>query len=106
MAQLLSLLLPVQRAAADCAWIAEMVQAGEIYHPLRWEVADALRFLQDLPRMEAAGIVVRMVPVAQRPPRAAHGARCAWQPDCGRRGLDAMLDFRMDVSLDGAAHAR
>ena len=28
-----------------------MVQVGEIYHPLRWEVADALRFLQDLPRM-------------------------------------------------------
>ncbi|WP_404300109.1 SNF2 helicase-associated domain-containing protein [Alicycliphilus denitrificans] len=59
-AQPLSLLMPVQRAAADCAWIAEMVEAGEIYHPLRWEVPDAVRFLTDSPRMEAAGIVVRM----------------------------------------------
>lgn len=59
-AQLLSLLLPVQRAAQQCDWLAEMVESGEIYHPLRWEVADVVRFLHDLPRIEAAGIVVRM----------------------------------------------
>ncbi|MBS0607790.1 MAG: ATP-dependent helicase, partial [Proteobacteria bacterium] len=101
-AQLLSLLMPVQRAAADCAWIAEMVEAGEIYHPLRWEVADALRFLADLPRMEAAGIVVRM-PAQWRSGRPARpqvrvalGSQLA-----GGVGLSAMLDFQMDVSLDG-----
>ncbi|MBS0507417.1 MAG: DEAD/DEAH box helicase, partial [Proteobacteria bacterium] len=101
-AQLLSLLTPVQRAAADCAWIAEMVEAGEIYHPLRWEVADAVRFLQDLPRLEAAGIVVRMPaqwhggrPARPRV-RAAVGGQLA-----GGLGLEAMLDFQMDVSLDG-----
>ncbi|MBS0493129.1 MAG: DEAD/DEAH box helicase [Proteobacteria bacterium] len=101
-AQLLSLLLPVQRAAADCAWIAEMVEAGEIYHPLRWEVPDALRFLQDLPRMEAAGIVVRMPAQwrsgrpARPKVRAALGSQLA-----GGLGLDAMLDFHLDVSLEG-----
>ena len=101
-AQLLSLLTPVQRAAADCAWIAEMVEAGEIYHPLRWEVDDALRFLADLPRMEAAGIVVRM-PAQWRSGRPARpqvrvalGSQLA-----GGVGLSAMLDFQMDVSLDG-----
>ncbi|HQQ69460.1 MAG TPA: DEAD/DEAH box helicase [Alicycliphilus sp.] len=101
-AQLLSLLMPVQRAAAACAWIAEMVEAGEIYHPLRWEVSDAVRFLQDLPRMEAAGIVVRMPAQwrggrpARPKVRAALGSQIA-----GGLGLDAMLDFHMDVSLDG-----
>ncbi len=59
-AQLLSLLVPVQRAAAQCDWLAEMVESEEIYHPLRWEVADAVQFLNDLPHIEAAGIVVRM----------------------------------------------
>src|SRR4029079_13949712 len=34
--RLLSLLLPVQRAAAECPWLKTMVDAGEIYHPLRW----------------------------------------------------------------------
>ncbi|MBS0293792.1 MAG: DEAD/DEAH box helicase [Proteobacteria bacterium] len=101
-AQLLSLLMPVQRAAADCAWIAEMVESGEIYHPLRWEVADALRFLADAPRLEAAGIVVRMPAQwrggrpARPQVRVALGSQLA-----GGVGLAAMLDFQMDVSLDG-----
>ncbi|MEO8847275.1 MAG: ATP-dependent helicase, partial [Casimicrobiaceae bacterium] len=34
--RLLSLLLPVQRAAERCGWLRAMVDAGEIYHPLRW----------------------------------------------------------------------
>src|SRR5437762_6994251 len=59
-AQLLSLLLPVQRAAEQCAWLKRMVDAGEIYHPLRWTPAEAFQFLTDLPRLEASGIVVRV----------------------------------------------
>jgi hypothetical protein len=58
-AQLLSLLLPVQRAAEQCEWLRDMVEAGEIYHPLRWMPADAWRFLSDVPKLEAAGIVAR-----------------------------------------------
>ena len=56
-ARLLSLLQPVQRAAAQCEWLRAMVEAGEIYHPLRWTPAEALQFLTDVPALEAAGIV-------------------------------------------------
>ena len=41
--KLLSLLLPVQRAAEICGWLKAMVDAGEIFHPLRWSPDDALR---------------------------------------------------------------
>ena len=37
--RLLSLLMPVQRAAEQCAWLKAMVDAGEIFHPLRWTPA-------------------------------------------------------------------
>ena len=37
--RLLSLLLPVERAAAECPWLNTMIEAGEIYHPLRWTPA-------------------------------------------------------------------
>ena len=37
--RLLSLLMPVQRAAEQCPWLKAMVDAGEIYHPLRWTPA-------------------------------------------------------------------
>jgi non-specific serine/threonine protein kinase len=47
--QLLSLLLPVQRAAAECPWLKKMVDEGEIYHPLRWTPAEAFQLLTDVP---------------------------------------------------------
>jgi hypothetical protein len=46
--QLLSLLLPVQRAAERCAWLRQMVDQGEVFHPLRWTAGEALSFLRDL----------------------------------------------------------
>src|SRR5437867_4219341 len=44
--RLLSLLLPVQRAAESCPWLRSMVDAGEIFHPLRWKPNEAFRFLE------------------------------------------------------------
>jgi hypothetical protein len=58
--RLLSLLLPVQRAAEHCAWLKAMVDAGEIFHPLRWSPQQALQFLKDVPALENAGVAVRM----------------------------------------------
>jgi non-specific serine/threonine protein kinase len=46
--RLLSLLTPVQRAAEACAWLKGMVDAGEIYHPLRWRPSQAMQFLKDV----------------------------------------------------------
>jgi len=58
--QLLSLLIPVQRAAEQCEWLNTMVSEGDIYHPLRWTAAQAFGFLRDADKLEAAGVVVRM----------------------------------------------
>ena len=63
--KLLSLLLPVQRAAEHCAWLKPMIDAGDIFHPLRWGPMEASRFLQSVPELESAGVVVRM-PVSWR----------------------------------------
>src|SRR6185437_7666941 len=43
--KLLSLLLPVQRAAESCAWLRPMIDSGEIFHPLRWSPQEAARLL-------------------------------------------------------------
>ena len=102
--QLLSLLLPVQRAAQHCAWLHEMVESGEIYHPMRWQPADALRLLKDLPALEAAGIRVRSPSqwAGARPLRPVVKASIGAKPP-SLLGMDAMLDFDIEVSLDGAA---
>jgi non-specific serine/threonine protein kinase len=100
--RLLSLLLPVQRAAKECSWLRRMVDEGEIYYPLRWTTADALQLLNDLSKLETAGVVVR-VPSAwrdRRPPKPQVRATVGTKPPAGL-GIDAILDFRVDVTLDG-----
>jgi SNF2-related domain/SNF2 Helicase protein/Helicase conserved C-terminal domain len=100
--RLLSLLLPVQRAAAECPWLKTMVEEGEIYHPLRWTPAEAFQLLTDVPQLEAAGVIVR-VPTAwraNRPPRPQVTATVGGKPPSSL-GSEAMLDFKMGVSLDG-----
>ena len=100
--RLLSLLLPVQRAAAECPWLKTMVDAGEIYHPLRWTPAEAFQLLTDVPRLESAGVIVR-VPTAwraNRPPRPQVTGTVGGTAPSGL-GKDALLDFRMGVTLDG-----
>lgn len=100
--RLLSLLLPVQRAAERCGWLKAMVDAGEIFHPLRWSPTDAARFLASVPDLESAGVIVRMPAAwrADRPPRPQATAKIGTRPLSGS-GLDDLLDFQMDVMVDG-----
>jgi non-specific serine/threonine protein kinase len=100
--KLLSLLLPVQRAAEHCVWLKPMIDAGDIFHPLRWGSTEASRFLQSVPELESAGVVVRM-PVSWR---ASRPSRPQVTATVGRRspsavGLEGLLDFQMAVMLDG-----
>ncbi len=100
--RLLSLLMPVQRAAEQCAWLKAMVDGGEIFHPLRWRPQQALQFLKDAPALESAGVVVRM-PASwrmNRPARPQVTATVGGKTP-SQLGLDALLDFRIEVTLDG-----
>lgn len=99
---LLSLLVPVQRASEACPWLKAMVDAGEIFHPLRWTPREVLQLLRDVPALEDAGVVVRM-PAAwrgNRPPRPRVTAALGGRAPSGL-GIDALLDFQMEVTLDG-----
>ncbi|HEY3627061.1 MAG TPA: DEAD/DEAH box helicase [Terracidiphilus sp.] len=100
--RLLSLLLPVQRASETCEWLKEMIDAGEIFHPLRWTPQETWRLLRDVPRLEAAGVVVRM-PAGwggHRPVRPRVTGTVGTRPPSGL-GQNALLDFQMDVTVDG-----
>ena len=98
----LSLLMPVQRAAEHCPWLKSMVDAGEVFHPLRWSPQQAMQFLKDVPALESAGVVVRM-PASWRGNRPARPQVTATVGSNlpSQLGLDALLDFRIEVTLDG-----
>lgn len=99
---LLALLAPLQRAAETSALVKELVDSGDIYHPLAWRPHDAYRFLKETPTLEESGVIVRVPDWwhDKRPPRPAVAVRV------GRgtgTALDAesLLSFSVDVALDG-----
>ena len=98
---LVHLLTPVQRAAERCTWIKELVDSGEVFHPLRWTPSEAHRLLRDIPVLEESGLLVR-VPNwwTKRPPRVRVGVSIGNQR-VSQFGVDAMLDFQVDATLDG-----
>jgi len=100
--ELLKLLEPVSRASESCGWLKEIVDNGEIFHPLRWTPAEATRLLSDAAALEAAGLVLRMPAgwPGARPSRprveATVGAK---RPSLV--GAAQVLDFNVAVTLDG-----
>src|SRR5215468_8386693 len=100
--RLLSLLTPVQRAAEHCPWLKIMVDAGEVFHPLRWTPLQALQFLKDTPALERAGVVVRMPANwrMNRPARPQVKATVGGNAP-SQLGMGSLLDFQMEVTLDG-----
>jgi superfamily II DNA or RNA helicase len=100
--KLLRLLEPLQLAGESCGWLKEIIESGEIFHPLRWTPRDAIRFLGDVEKFERSGLVVRM-PASWRMNRP---SRPSVEATVGSNapslvGLDSLLDFRVEVSLDG-----
>jgi superfamily II DNA or RNA helicase len=99
-ARLLSLLRPVQQAAAQCEWLRAMVEAGEIYHALRFTAEEAYQFLTDVPELEAAGLIVRTPSAwpSGRPPRPQVKATVGGRVP-SVLGKDALLDFSVELTL-------
>src|SRR5262249_54331826 len=99
---LLALLRPVQRAAERSALLDGLVRSRAIFHPLRWRADEAYRFLKDIPAFEDSGIVVRVPDLwpARRPARPKVSATVGRRAAAGL-GLDAVLDFSVDVPLGG-----
>lgn len=100
--RLLALLAPLQRAGEDCLWLKDLIDRREIFQPLRWSASEALSFLHDVPKLEHAGVVVRMPAQwrANRPARATVSATVGGrQPSLV--GQDALLDFQVSVVIDG-----
>src|SRR5688572_22814384 len=97
---LLHLLVPLQRAAEQVPWLAELVDSGAVYEAMAWTPAEAHQFLKSIPAFEAAGLVVRVPDWwrAKRPPRPEVAVRVGDKKPSGL-GMDALLDFSVGVAL-------
>jgi non-specific serine/threonine protein kinase len=100
--KLLALLSPLSRAASRSELIRELVDSGDIYHPLSWTPADAHRFLCEIALYEQAGLVVRMPDwwSAKDRPRPMVSVSVGGKAP-SKLGMDALLDFDVKLTLDG-----
>jgi non-specific serine/threonine protein kinase len=100
---LLHLLVPLQQAAAESPWLAELVNSGAVYEAMAWTPAEAHRFLRAIPAFEAAGLVVRVPDWwrRRRAPRPEVTVRVG-EKKPSAVGTDALLDFSVAVALGDA----
>ncbi len=101
---LLRLLSPVQAAAEKSQLVGRMVESGEIYRPQAWTPGQAYGFFKEIPLFEASGIIVRVPDWWSdgRPPRPRVKVTIGEKKGVVL-GLDTLLDFRVEASLDGTA---
>jgi superfamily II DNA or RNA helicase len=103
-AALLSLLAPVDRAAAASSLLKDLVDTGDVFQPLAWTPREAHRFLHDVPACEAAGVIVRVPDWWRRDrPRRLEVSVTVGGKAPSSLGLDALLDFSVGLTLDGEA---
>lgn len=99
--ELLRLLEPLHRAAKTCPFMAELVESGDVFHPLAWTPREAHAFLLAIPACEDAGLLVRLPDWWKKRARRPRVAATVGQRKSAGLGLDALLDFRLDVEVDG-----
>ena len=100
--KLLALLSPLSRAAERSEFVRELVNSGDIYHPMSWTPKEAHRFLCEVALYEQAGLVVRMPDWWNKKSR----PRPKVSVSVGGKapstlGMDALLDFDVKLTLDG-----
>ena len=100
--KLLALLAPLSRAAEQSDFVRELVDGGDIYHPLSWTPKEAHRFLCEIALYEQAGLIVRMPDwwSAKNRPRPKVSVSVGGKAP-STLGMGAMLDFDVKLTLDG-----
>lgn len=97
---LVNLLAPVHRAARQSKLVEQLAGSNEIFQALRWTPEEAYRFLKEVPLLEESGVIVRLPDWWHRRPR----PRVAVTIGDSKKtfvGADSLLDFRVDLVLDG-----
>jgi hypothetical protein len=99
---MLTLLLPISKAADSSQLIRQLVDSGEIYHPLAWSPREAYEFLKAIPVFESSGLIVRVPDWwnAQKPTRPRVNVQIN-SKNSASIGVAEMLHFSVGVSLDG-----
>jgi len=96
--ELLRLLSPLHTAAKRSELIADLVDTGDVFHPMAWTPGEAYVFLKEIPLYEASGLLAQLPDWWRKRARPSITVTL----DSARNaslGKDALLDFHMSLAL-------
>ena len=99
--KLLELLATVNKAARQSPFINEMMESGEIFHPLGLYTDEAYTFLKEVPLYEEAGILCRIPNWWRKKYESTKVSINIGKDAPSLVGLEALLDFDVQLSLGG-----
>jgi len=97
--QLVQLLQPIHEASKRVPFVGELVETGDIYHPLAWTPREAHEFLKAIPQLEASGLLTRLPNWWQARPRPQVAVTIGETSRKAALGMEALLSFRVEVAL-------
>ncbi|MCF7708202.1 MAG: DEAD/DEAH box helicase [Verrucomicrobia bacterium] len=95
---LINLLSPVYRASERADFVKELVDSGDVFHPLAWTPGEAYRLLKNVPVLEESGLLVRLPDWWRKRPRPRVSVTIGDKGQ-GRFNAGSMLDFKVGLAL-------
>ena len=99
--KLLELLSTVHKASQKSAFISELVDSGELFHPLSLTAEEAYTFLKEIPVYEEAGILCRMPNWWKNKAASLKMSVSVGEKTPSRLNLKALVDFKAELFLGG-----
>jgi len=101
--KLLGLLSTVNKAAQQSKFLSELIETGEIFHPIGLNADETYTFLKEVPLYEEAGVLCRIPNWWRKKSEALRMSVNIGTKEPSRIGLDALVDFNIELSLGGQA---
>ncbi|MBU4438164.1 MAG: DEAD/DEAH box helicase [Acetobacterium sp.] len=101
--KLIQLLSTVSRAADASGFIADLMESGELFSPLRLTARDATVFLTEIPLYEEAGIMCRVPNWWRKKTNQLRLNLTVGEKEPTKVGLDAILSFKPNLLFGDAA---
>ena len=97
--KLLQLLSTVNKAATKSAFVAQLVESGDIFHPIGLTASEAYTFLKEIPIYEEAGILSRIPNWWKNKSQALKISVSVGDKTPSRVDLNALVDFDAKLYL-------
>jgi SNF2 family DNA or RNA helicase len=99
--KLLELLSTVNLVASKSQFVSELVESGEVFHPIRLTSSEAYTFLREIPLYEQTGILCRIPNWWKNKSRSLKMSISVGENERSHLNMDAIINFEAKLSMGG-----